>query len=65
MIRLLLKKYINESLLLWTACALMLVLFCWVRVWIICQFELQRFEVFLDQLKPFEKFSPVPLAQLC
>jgi ABC-2 type transport system permease protein len=42
----------------------MLVVFCWVRVWIVCQFELQRFEVFLDQLKPFEKFSPVPLSQL-
>jgi ABC-2 type transport system permease protein len=64
MIRLLLKKYVNESLLLWSACAAMLVLFCWVRVWIVCQFELQRFEVFLDQLKPFEKFSPVPLSQL-
>jgi ABC-2 type transport system permease protein len=64
MIRLLLKKYINESLLLWAACAAMLVLFCWVRVWIVCQFELQRFEVFLEQLKPFEKFSPVPLSQL-
>ncbi len=64
MIRLLLKKYINESMLLWLACAAMLVLFCWVRVWIVCQFELQRFEAFLDQLKPFEKFSPVPLSQL-
>lgn len=64
MIRLLLKKYINESLLLWSACAAMLILFGWVRVWIVCQFELQRFEVFLDQLKPFEKFSPVPLSQL-
>lgn len=64
MIRLLLKKYINESLLLWCACAAMLVLFCWVRIWIVCQFELQRFEVFLEQLKPFEKFSPVPLSQL-
>ncbi len=64
MIRLLLKKYINESMLLWLACAVMLVLFSWVRVWIVCQFELQRFESFLEQLKPFEKFSPVPLAQL-
>jgi ABC-2 type transport system permease protein len=42
----------------------MLLVFCWVRIWIVCQFELQRFEVFLDQLRPFEKFSPVPLSQL-
>ena len=42
----------------------MLLIFCWVRVWIVCQFELQKFESFLEQLKPFEKFSPVPLSQL-
>jgi ABC-2 type transport system permease protein len=64
MIRLLLKKYIHESLILWIACAAMLLVFGWVRVWIVCQFELQKFESFLEQLKPFEKFSPVPLAQL-
>ena len=64
MTRLLLKKYINESLLLWVACGSMLLIFCWVRVWIVCQFELQKFESFLEQLKPFEKFSPVPLSQL-
>lgn len=64
MTRLLLKKYINESLLLWLACSSMLFLFCWVRVWIVCQFELQKFESFLEQLRPFEKFSPVPLSQL-
>ncbi len=64
MTRLLLKKYIHESSLLWIACAGMLVVFCWVRVWIVCQFELQKFESLLEQLKPFEKFSPVPLSQL-
>lgn len=64
MMRLLLRKYVNESLLLWSACAIMLTLFCCVRIWIVCQFELQRFEAFLEQLRPFEKFSPVPLSQL-
>ncbi len=62
--RLLFKKYVHESMLLWLACGLMLVLFCWVRVWIVCQFELQQFESLLEQLRPFEKFSPVPLSQL-
>lgn len=64
MTRLLLKKYLWESALLWFACALMLLIFCWVRVWIICQFDLQQFEPLLQQLRPFERFLPVPLEQL-
>ncbi|MCC6511321.1 MAG: ABC transporter permease subunit [Pirellulaceae bacterium] len=38
--------------------------FCWTRVWIVTRFELQRFEGFLDQLRQFEKFMPVPLEQV-
>ncbi len=62
--RLLIKKTVHESSLLFFACATLLVLFCWARVWIVCQFDLQRFEPLLEQLKPFQKFSPVPLEQL-
>lgn len=61
--RLLIKKTVHESALLFLACATLLVLFCWARVWIVCQFDLQRFEPLLEQLKPFQKFSPVPLEQ--
>lgn len=64
MTRLLLRKYLFESGLLLAACALMVLIFCWVRMWIISQFELHRFEVFLDQLKAFERFLPVPLEQV-
>lgn len=64
MTRLLLKKYFHESGLLLLACATMVLVFCWVRIWIISQFELQRFEVFLDQLRAFERFLPVPLEQV-
>ncbi len=64
MTRLLLKKTIHESSLLFLACASMLFAFCWARVWIICQFDLQQFKPLLEQLRPFEKFSPVPLEQL-
>jgi hypothetical protein len=64
MMRLLLKKYVNESIWLWLACGLMLYLFCWARVWIVCQFDLQQFQPFLEQFRSFEKFSPVPLEQL-
>lgn len=61
--RLLLKKYIRESALLFAACGAMLFAFCWSRVWIVCQFDLQQFAPLLKQFKPFERFSPVPLEQ--
>ncbi|QDV23885.1 ABC transporter permease subunit [Aureliella helgolandensis] len=64
MTRLLIKKYIHESYPLFLACAILLTVFCMGRVWIVCQFDLQQFEPFLQQLKPFEKFMPVPLEQL-
>lgn len=34
-----------------------------MRIWIVSQFELSRLEPLLEQLKPFEKFSPVPVSQ--
>lgn len=62
--RLLIKKNLYESALLLAACSFMLVVFCWARVWIVCQFDLEKFSPLLGQLKRFEKFSPVPLEQL-
>ncbi len=64
MTRLLLKKTIHESALLFFACGLMLFVFCWARVWLLTQFDLKQFEVLLDQLRPFEKFMPIPIEQL-
>jgi len=64
MTRLLLKKAVHESALLFIACASMLFVFCWARVWILCQFDLQQLQPLLDQLRPFEKFFPVPLEQI-
>lgn len=64
MFRLLLKKALLESWLLFAACSVMVFVFCWTRVWIVTRFELQRFEPFLDQLKQFEQFMPVPLEQV-
>lgn len=62
--RLLIKKAMHESGLLFIACASMLFIFCLTRVWIVCQFDLQQFRPLLEQLRPFEKFLPVPLEQL-
>ncbi|MEZ6136212.1 MAG: ABC transporter permease subunit [Pirellulaceae bacterium] len=62
--RLLIRKCVHESSLLLLACASMLFVFCWMRVWIVCQFDLQKFEPLLEQFRIFEKFSPVPFEQL-
>jgi len=64
MFRLLLKKAMLEAWPLLAACSLMVFAFCWTRVWIVTRFELQRFEAFLEQLRPFEQFMPVPLEQV-
>ncbi|MEQ1829113.1 MAG: ABC transporter permease subunit [Pirellula sp.] len=63
MFRILLKKYIGESIWLWCACAAVLFFFPWVRIWTVSQFELSGFEPILKQFRAFEKFSPVPLEQ--
>ncbi len=63
MFRILLKKYINEAMLLWCACALVLFFFPWVRIWTVSQFELSGFAPLIEQFRAFEKFSPVPLEQ--
>lgn len=63
MFRILLKKYYQESILLWSALALVLLFFPWVRIWTVSQFELTGFAPLIEQFKAFEKFSPVPLEQ--
>lgn len=63
MFRILLKKYYQESILLWIALALVLFFFPWVRIWTVSQFELTGFAPLIEQFKAFEKFSPVPLDQ--
>lgn len=41
----------------------MLLVFCWSRIWIVAQFDLDQFKPLLRQFKAFERFSPVPLEQ--
>jgi ABC-2 type transport system permease protein len=64
MFRLLLKKAVIESWPLLAACSAMVIAFCWTRVWIVTRFELGRLQSFVDQLRPFEQFMPVPLDQV-
>ncbi|MCO6456980.1 MAG: ABC transporter permease [Pirellulaceae bacterium] len=62
--RSLLKKCLSESRLLLLACSLGLYLFCWLRCWVVGQFEMARFQAVLEQFRDFERFSPVPFEQL-
>lgn len=61
--RILLRKYLYESMGLGIALALVLFIFPWVRIWTVSQFELSGFAPLIEQFRAFEKFSPVPLEQ--
>jgi ABC-2 type transport system permease protein len=63
MFRILLGKYLQESLALGIPLALILMIFPWIRIWTISQFELSGFGPLIEQFKLIEKFSPVPLEQ--
>ena len=62
--RMLLKKNLIEARLLWFSCAIMLFAFSWARVWMITRLEMGRFKAVFEQLRQFERFSPVPFEHL-
>jgi ABC-2 type transport system permease protein len=63
MLRLLIAKYFQEAQWLLLALGGVLVLFPWLRIWTISQFDLSAFAPVIDQLKTFERFAPIPLEQ--
>lgn len=62
--RMLLRKSLVEARGLLLACTAALFVICWTRVWLVSQFDMGRFRAILDQFREFERFSPVPFAQL-
>ncbi len=59
------KKAFYESSLLFLGCALVLYLFCWVRVWITSRLEMGRFQNILENLpESWQRLAPVPIKQL-
>ena len=62
--RVLIKYYINQSLLLFAACGAVLFGFAWIRVWVGTFFNLQQYEGMLDQFSEFEDISPVEFSTL-
>ncbi|MEL6896567.1 MAG: hypothetical protein AAFP90_10725, partial [Planctomycetota bacterium] len=57
--RVLLKKYVDQSLLLWAPIALLLFAFGWVRVWVASLLDMSQFKTILDQFKAWERFAPI------
>ena len=62
--RVLIKKYVNQSTLLFCSCAFILFTFAWVRVWVGTFFNLSQYKTILDQLKEFEHFAPIEFSAL-
>lgn len=62
--RILVKKYINQSSLLFVSCAFVLFVFAWVRVWVGTFFNLTEYGVILEQMAEFEEYSPIEFAAL-
>lgn len=59
------RKAIDDSRLLWLACATLLYVFAWVQVWITSQVDMRRFQGILDNLpEAWQRLSPVPFAEL-
>lgn len=63
MFGILLGKYLQESFALGIPLAVILLVFPWIRIWTISQFELSGFGPLIEQFRLIEKFSPVPLEQ--
>ena len=63
--RTLLKKCIRDTRLLWAACALLLLSFCWLRMYIVSRVEMDAFTRIVGELwDKWSAFSPVSLQQL-
>lgn len=59
------KKAIRESYLLFGGCAVVLYLFCWVRVWITSRLEMGSFRNIIESLPDsWQRLAPVPIEQL-
>jgi ABC-2 type transport system permease protein len=59
------KKAIQEGRLLWAGCAVILFIFCWVRVWITSRLDMSRFRNILENLPDsWQRLAPVPIEEL-
>lgn len=57
--RILIRKYIGQSSMLFFACGAALFAFAWVRVWVVSLLDMAQFQTILEQFREFEKFAPI------
>lgn len=57
--RVLVRKYIGQSSLLFLSCGASLFAFAWVRVWVVSLLDMGQFQTILEQFRDFEKFAPI------
>ena len=62
--RVLVRKYVSASWLLFAACGLTLFSFAWIRVWVVSLLDTSRFTTILDQFKEWERFAPIEFEAL-
>ena len=62
--RVLIRKYIGQSSLLFSSIGLALFLFAWVRVWVTSLLDMGQFRTILEQFRDFEKFAPIDFDSL-
>jgi ABC-2 type transport system permease protein len=62
--RMLAKKYVGQSSLLWAGCGLALFSFSWVRVWVVSLLDMGKFKTILEQFREYERFAPISFDQL-
>lgn len=62
--RVLVRKYISQSMLLFVSCGLALFSFAWVRVWVVSLLDMGQFQTILEQFREFEKFAPIEFDSL-
>lgn len=62
--RVLVRKYISQSILLFLSCGLALFAFAWVRVWVVSLLDMGQFQTVLEQFRRFEKYAPIEFESL-
>ena len=49
--RVLIRKYIGQSMILFLACGVALFAFAWVRVWVVSLLDMGQFQTILEQFR--------------
>ncbi len=57
--RVLIRKYIGQSMALFLACGVTLFAFAWIRVWVVSLLDMGQFKTIVEQLREFERFAPI------